>query len=407
MRAPDAGVNATDQPPVTMPSQRPTPFDPPEELARLREREPLSRMVYPDGHAGWLVTSYALAKEVLTDNRFSARSELKRVPVIRPSAEVFAGIPALPGWMVDMDRPEHGRIRSRVAGRFTHRRIQQLRPRLEAIVHSHLETMAEAGPPADLVEHFALPVPSVMICELLGVPYVQHEEFQHNSAALFSLENSADEAGAAMQALDALLADLVRRKRRVPADDLLSELVVDGTLGDAEIAGLGVLLLTAGHETSASMLALGTLTLLCNQEQRARLCADLSLMDNAVEELLRYLTIFQFGVPRTALVDVEITGRVVRAGESVTVSLPAANRDPARFTAPDELDLGRRAQGHLAFGFGVHQCVGQHLARLELAVGFRALLTRFPDLRLAGPLDTVKLAANQGFYGVHELPVIW
>ena len=169
----------------------------------------------------------------------------------------------------------------------------------------------------------------------------------------------------------------------------------------------GVLLLTAGHETSASMLALGTLTLLCNQEQRARLCADLSLMDNAVEELLRYLTIFQFGVPRTALGDVEITGRVVRAGESVTVSLPAANRDPARFTAPDELDLGRRAQGHLAFGFGVHQCVGQHLARLELAVGFRALLTRFPDLRLAGPLDTVKLAANQGFYGVHELPVIW
>ncbi|MFG2668279.1 cytochrome P450 [Streptomyces sp. NPDC048387] len=386
---------------------RDRPFDPPPELAALRARGPVSRLRYPDGHLGWLVTGHEAARRVLADPRFSARSELKRVPVARPGTDPFYGSPALPGWLVDMDPPHHTRLRGQLMGWFTARRTRALAPRIEQIVADHLEAMAALSGRADLVEALALPVPSLVICELLGVPYAERASFQRDSATLFRIDATAAEAAAAMAELDSFLTELTRHRRRAPGDDLLSALVTGGDLSTEEVAGVGALLLSAGHETTAGSLGLGAFALLSHPGEAARLAADPSLAGNAVEELLRYLTIFHFGVPRSPLEDVVLEGHTLRAGESVTVSLSAANRDPARFADPDRLDLARRASGHLAFGHGAHQCIGQHLARAEMRIAFPALFARFPGLKLAVPPSRVPLGEDRGFYGVHRLPVAW
>ncbi|MGC0375078.1 cytochrome P450 [Streptomyces sp. SAI-229] len=388
------------------PTDRPTPFDPPVELAHYREHEPIRRMRYPDGHTGWLVTSHGLARSILADSRFSARSEFKRPPVSRPGADPFYGAPALPGWLVDMDAPEHTRIRQRLTGKFTARRMREMRPAIERIIENLLDDMERDTPPVDLVESFALPVPSLMICELLGVPYSERKEFQRNSETLFSLEVTADEASAAMDRLYAFLRELATTGGR--RDGLLAMLAEDGTLDAEEIAGVGVLLLTAGHESTSSSLALSTFTLLSHPEQLAKLKERPDLVDNAVEELLRYLTVFHFGVPRTPLEDVEVDGHLLRAGESITVSLPAANRDPEWFAqAPDTFDIERRTSGHLAFGYGIHQCLGQNLVRMEMRAALPALFRRFPGLALAVPAEEIPLSTDMSVYGVHRLPVTW
>jgi len=397
----------TESAPVALPTVRTKPFDPPTELGRFREEEPVRRLVYPDGHVGWLVTSYELACAVLSDARFSARSEFRRMPVRRPGAETFFGKPALPGWFVDMDPPDHTIYRRVLGGYFTVRRMNELRARIEQIVGEHLAAIRKTGPPVDLVAEFALPVPSLTISELLGVPYADREEFQHNSATLFSLQVTAEEGGAAMRALTDLLRRLIREKRANPTNDLLGNLATAGPLSEDELAGLGVLLLTAGHETIANMLGLGTFVLLSNPDKIAQLRADPGLMKNAVEELLRYLTIFHFGVFRTPLQDVELAGHLIKSGESVTVSLPAANRDPSRFGEPDKLDFDRVPNRHLAFGYGIHQCTGQHLARVEMQCGYAALLREFPTLRLAAPPSEIPMCTDTARYGVHRLPVVW
>jgi cytochrome P450 len=393
--------------PVRLPTVRSNPFDPPPQLREYREQEPVRPLVYPDGHVGWLVTGYEFSRSVLADRRFSARSEFKRVPVPRPGADPFIGQPALPGWMVDMDAPEHTRLRRLLSAHFGARRTTLLRPGIERVVAERLDVMEEEGPPADLVEAFALPVPSLVICELLGVPYADREAFQRASTTLFSLQASAADGEAAMRELTDYLLRLIELKRSDPADDLLSALVAGGRLNRDELAGLSVLLLTAGHETVASMLGLGAFALLGHPDQLAAFRADDCLVVDVVEELLRYLTIFQFGVPRTPLVDVELNGRLIRAGESVTVSLPAANRDPDRFDRPDELDIRRPRKSHLAFGHGIHLCIGQHLARLELEIAYPALFRRFPDLHLTVRPEEVEMFDDMGFYGAHHLPVAW
>jgi cytochrome P450 len=390
--------------PLPLPTQRSDPFEPPPDL--MRPGAPLRPLLYPDGHVGWLVTGHQLARTVLTDPRFSARAELIRSPVRRPGADPFLGAPALPGWFIDMDRPEHTRFRRLLAGHFSARRIEELRPRIAAIAAEQAEAMAATGQPADLVGSFSLPVPSIVICELLGVPYRDRDAFQRDSTTLFSLDSSVAQGTAAMDSLTLYLDELVRAKRADPGGDVLSRLVESGELTDEELSGVGVLLLTAGHETVAGMLGLGAFLLLCRPELAATLRVDESAIHAAVEELLRYLTIFHFGVPRTPLEDVFLAGELIRAGQCVTISLPAANRDPVRFAAPDQLDLARDPGGHLAFGHGIHQCLGQHLARVELTEGYLALLRRFPGLRLAVAADRIEVGGS-GFYHVHRLPVHW
>jgi cytochrome P450 len=391
---------------TTYPTHRSTPFDPPGELAHDREHEPVRRLRYPDGHVGWLVSNHALARRVLADQRFSARSDFKRSPISRPSAEPFYGAPALPGWLVDMDPPEHTRIRRQLASYFTARRMRELREHIGKVVAGLLADIGGRKRPVDLVSAYALPVPSLMICELLGVPYDAREAFQRDSEILFSLNAVAADATAAMDRLYDFLRDLSRSGARL--DGILAKLRGDGNLDNEEIAGIGVLLLTAGHESTSSSLALSMYALLSHPHQLAKFRADPALVDNAVEELLRYLTVFQLGVPRTPLIDVEFAGQLFRAGETITVSLQAANRDPAWFgDGCDHLDIERRASGHMAFGFGIHQCLGQNLVRIEMRAALPALFAKFPKLSLAVDPADIRMASDMSVYGVHRLPVTW
>jgi cytochrome P450 len=381
------------------------PFDPPTELGRIRERHPLVRMTYPDGHVGWLVTGYATARAVLADQRFSSRYELAHYPM--PGLEGIGEPPPAPvGDLTGMDAPQHTRYRKLLAGRFTVRRMRGLTERVEQITGEHLDAMHGRGPGVDLVRAYAHPVPAVMICELLGVPYTDRDRFQGHTATLMSADTTMQERVAAYGALQEYVGRLVPAKRAAPTDDVLSDLT-GSDLTDEELAGVGTFLLGAGLDTTANMLALGAFALLRHPGQIAALRADPGIADQAVEELLRYLSIAHTGV-RAALEDVELDGQVIRAGESVTVSIQAANRDPARFADPDTLDLHRNAAGHLSFGHGSHQCLAQQLARVELRVALPALFTRFPTLRLAvAPEDVPLRPDHQNIYGVHRLPVTW
>ncbi|WP_182884407.1 cytochrome P450 [Microbispora sp. H10885] len=387
------------------PLARERTFDPPDELTRRRAEAPLQRMMYGDGHEGWLATGYAESRAILADARFSSRPELMH-SALPQRVELRRG-PLPPGFFLQMDPPDHTRYRRLLTGQFTVRRMKQLEPRIHDITESRLDAMEREGAPADLVRSFALPIPSLVICEMLGVPYEDREKFQHDSSVILDLEASTDEITAARDDLLAYLGTLVAAKRKDPGDDMLSGLTASGELTDAEIAGMGLLLLIAGHETTANMLGLGTFALLTNPRQLAVVRDDPGAVENAVEELLRYLSILHIGPTRTALEDVEIGGTLVRAGESVTLSLGAANRDPERFEGGDTLDVTRSAQGHLSFGHGIHQCLGQQLARVEMRIAYPALLRRFPGLRLAVPPEEVPMRATSAVYGVRRLPVLW
>ncbi|SEL22801.1 cytochrome P450 [Nonomuraea pusilla] len=394
-----------------LPTVRERPLDPPDEVARLRQQGGVHRMTYADGHVGWLVTGYSAARAVLADSRFSNRPENMHPPIpgrFAAGKELRErGFQTPPGFFLRTDPPEHTRYRKLLTGQFTVRRMKLLEPRIEEITASALDALEAAGPPADLVQDFALPIPSLVICELLGVPYEDRARFQDDSKILVNLETGAEEAIAAIGRVFAYLHDLIGRKREHPADDLISGLIEGGELKDDELAGVSFLLLVAGHETTANMLALGTYTLLTNPGQLAVMRGDPGAVENAVEELLRYLTIVHLGPIRTAIEDVEIDGHLVRAGESVTLHLPAANRDPDRFPGGDTLDLTRPAGGHLSFGHGIHQCLGQQLARVEMRIAYPALLRRLPGLRLAVPPEEVPMRSDMSIYGVHRLPVTW
>ncbi|MBB5779686.1 cytochrome P450 [Nonomuraea jabiensis] len=394
---------------VTFPTDRQRPFDPPDEAIELRERADMHRMTFADGHRGWLVTGYSAARAVLAHPRFSNRPELAHPPIpgslLRARMQKDAKTP--PGFFLRMDEPEHARFRRLLTGQFTVRRMKMLEPRVEEIANACLDDMAAAGGPVDLVEKFALPIPSLVICELLGVPYDDRAQFQEDTKLLVNLESKAEDAMAAFGRITAFMYGLVQRKRKQPADDLISGLIESGELDDEELAGVSLLLLVAGHETTANMLGLGTYALLTNPAQLAAMRDDPSVVENGVEELLRYLTIIHLGPMRTALEDVEIEGNVIKAGECVALHLPTVNRDPSRFPDGDRLDVARPAGGHLTFGHGIHQCLGQQLARIEMRIGYPALLRRFPGLRLAVTPEEVPMRSDMSIYGVHRLPVTW
>ncbi|MCC2276592.1 cytochrome P450 [Streptomyces sp. ET3-23] len=385
------------------------PFDPPRELTRLREARPVSPMLFPDGHEGWLVTGYEEVRQLLADTRFSSRQDIGvlHVPYETPGMPTpTEPSPQIPGMFVAMDPPDHTRLRRKLIGAFTVKRMKQLEEHIVDIAERHLDEMARLAPPVDLVKEFALPLPSLVICELLGVPYADRETFQVNSAKFLVREQTLEEKVAAYGALTSYLAELVTGKRAEPGDDILSDLARDDDLSVEELVGIAFLLLFAGHETTANMLGLGTFALLEHPEQLAELRANPDLMPDAVEELMRYLSVADIFY-RYATEDIELGGETITKGSTVVVALLAANRDPGRFDNPDTLDVHRKARGHVAFGHGVHQCLGQQLARIEMRAGFAGLLRRFPTLELAIPAGEVKLKTDMNIYGVHELPVTW
>ncbi|MFE0045635.1 cytochrome P450 [Streptomyces albireticuli] len=375
------------------------PFDPPAELMDARRHGPISGYTHPGGKPGWLITGYDLVRSVLADPRFSSRRDLMNVVD-------YELPPAPPGEFLLMDDPEHRRYRKPLMGKFTVRRMRLLADRVERITADRLDAMEAAGPSADLVAAFAKPIPAVIICELLGVPYEDRGSFQRQVESFMNGEPSDEELMAAYTATQDYLADLVAAKRANPTDDVLSDLT-DSDLTDEELKGVSLILLAAGLDTTANMLALGTFALLRNPEQLAALRADPTLVDGAVEELLRYLSVAK-SFMRTALEDVELGGRTIKAGTTVVLSYHTANHDPERFTDPHALDVRRQNGGHLAFGHGIHQCLGQQLARVELKVAFTALIKRFPTLRLAVPAEEVVLRPETAdIYGVKSLPVTW
>ncbi|GAB3418766.1 cytochrome P450 [Flindersiella endophytica] len=392
--------------PIHLPTERTAgcPFDPPAELARLREESPVVPMVYPDGHVGWFVTPHALVREVLADPRFSRRAELTHNPLAGTPLQ-----PAPPGIFTAMDPPEHTRYRRQLTGQFTVRRMRQLTGQVEQIATEHLDAMEEHGPPADLVTAFAQPIPGLVISELLGVPSSERARFQDAMRDMLRLDTSLEEKMATFAEVQRYMYDLVLAKRAEPTDDLLSGLISEGDLTDEELAAIGSVLIGAGFDTTANMLALGAYALISRPDQLAAFQTAIgnpAAVGHAVEELMRYLTIVPMTM-RTALEDVELGGQVIKAGQTVTVSLQAANRDGAHFGNPDTLGLEQTVHGHVGFGHGIHQCLGQQLARVEMQVGFSALFSRFPALRLAVPPEEVPMRDDMAIYGVHRLPVTW
>ncbi|MFD5174824.1 cytochrome P450 [Nocardia sp. NPDC058379] len=385
------------------------PFDPPRAITRLRAARPVSPLIFPDGHEGWLVTGYEAVRRLLADTRFSSRQDLGIVHVPYETPGMPAATepsPQIPGLFVAMDPPDHTRLRRKLTGAFTVKRMKQLEEHIVEITERQLDEMARLTPPVDLVQAFALPVPSLVICELLGVPYEDRANFQINSAQFLVKDQTLEEKMAAFGAMNMYLAELVQRKRAEPGEDILSDLARHDDLSVEELTGIAFLLLLAGHETTANMLALGTFALLEHPEQLALLQADPELVPDAVEELLRYLSVADIFY-RYATEDIELCGETIPAGSTVVVSLLAANRDPLRFDDPDSLDVHRKARGHTSFGHGIHQCLGQQLARIEMRAGFAGLLRRFPTLALAVPAGEVRLRTDMNIYGVHALPVSW
>jgi cytochrome P450 len=392
----------TTHPPL--PTLRPL-LDPSPEYAKWRAEGPIRRVTIWGDNSPWLVTRHEDARTVLADPRFSADVTRDGFPGIRPQSP-----PPAPGEFFMMDPPDHTRLRRVLIPEFTFRRIEQLRLAIARICGELLDTMtADGGTTADLVESYALPLPSLAICELLGVPYEDHDFFQRQAGSMISVVSGPEEMMAARTALFTYLGELLARRTLEPADDLVSRLARDrvatGEVSVPEAVGIASLLLVAGYETTANMFPLAVVALLRHSEQLAALRADPGLWPGAVEELLRYLTIAP-DLRRIATEDAEIAGVHIRAGEGVIVAVQAANRDPAVFADPDTLDVGRSTTGHLAFGHGLHQCIGQSLARAELQIGLPALFDRLPGLRLTTASEDLALTMSI-VHGVRSLPVSW
>ncbi|MDH6695947.1 cytochrome P450 [Streptomyces sp. MAA16] len=382
------------------------PFDPPPRLKAQQDEGRFVRVELWDGSRPWLITRYADQRALLLDPRVSADIGTPGYPLQAP----VSGRSNIS--FILMDDPEHARLRRMVTAPFAVKRVEELRPVVQGIVDDLIDDMLARSGPVDLVEAFALPMPSLVICRLLGVPYADHDFFQENSKVLIKRDAPVEDRTAAHGRLLAYLDDLVAEKTEKPGDDLLSGLV--GRIGAGELtrgdaAEMGVLLLLAGHETTANMIALGTLALLEHPDQLARLreTDDPGLIASAVEELLRYLSIVNGGRRRAALEDIEIDGHLIKAGEGVIMPNDIANRDPEAFPDPDRLDVTRDARRHVAFGFGVHQCLGQPLARMELQVVYGTLYRRIPTLRLAANALELPFKHDGSVYGVYELPVTW
>jgi cytochrome P450 len=396
-------------PEYPMPREAACPFDPPPGLRELQAEAPLTRVRLWDGSTPWLVTRYAEQQVLLTDARISADATHPHYPHRGPGQKALLHRDRS---FIVMDDPEHARLRRMLTAAFAIKRLEALRPSIQRIVDGLIDDMLAGPTPVDLVSAFALPVPSMVICRLLGVPYADHDFFQANSRILVNSRSTPEQLNVAQRRLIDYLKRLGAEKLADPGDDLLSELARRVNAGDLslhEAAAMGRLLLIAGHETTANMIALGTVGLLQHPEQLAELreTDDPKLIAAAVEELLRFLSIVQSGRRRVAVEDIDIAGQTIRAGDGVILPVDIANRDDSTFTDPDALDLHRDARGHVAFGWGVHQCLGQPLARVELQVVYGTLYRRIPTLRLAVSFDQIPFKHDALVYGVYKLPVTW
>ncbi|MEE6139169.1 cytochrome P450 [Mycobacterium sp. 050128] len=393
-----------DLPVLPVPRPARCPLAPPSEFADWREQPGLRRAMF-QGNPVWVVSRYQDIRAALVDPRLSA----KTIPdSIMPKDDENK----VPVMFARTDDPEHQRLRRMMTTNFTFRRCEAMRPHIQETVDHYLGQMIAGGAPADLVREFALPVPSLVIALLLGVPPEDLEIFQRHTTTGLDQRSTDEQKGQAFGAMYAYIEQLVERKAREPGDDLISRLVTEyvatGQLDHATTAMNGVIMMQAGHETTANMISLGTVALLEHPDafQRLGQTDDAAVIANIVEELMRYLTIVHSQVDRVATEDLMIGGQLVRAGEFVMMNLLAGNWDTDFVDHPESFDISRNTRGHLGFGYGVHQCIGANLARVEMQVAFATLARRLPGLKLAVSPEGLKFK-EANIYGMKELPVSW
>jgi cytochrome P450 len=385
---------------------RTRPFDPPDILSEFRALSPLTKVTMWDGTKVWLVTQYSAARDVLRDRRFSVDVRNPGLPRLSP------GRVSPQPTMSRMDDPRHGEIRRMLADEFLSGRIRKMRPAITRIVDTQIDLLLAMDPPTDFHEEFALPIPTRVIGELLGVPSAEHRILHETTQVIVSRNATKEEFAAADNELVALCARLLAQKESDAADDVLSRTIAQemraGRLTAEEAYHTTKLLVIGGHETSANLISLCTLTMLLNPEWFRALREQPEVVPDVVEELLRFHTPMHDGVPRVATADVVIAGTLIKAGEGVIVSLAAGNRDESEFANADEVELRReRARRHLSFGHGAHKCLGQWLARAELQIALSGLARRIPTLHLAVPLEEISFREDSHVFGVHALPLAW
>ncbi|NJP45200.1 cytochrome P450 [Actinacidiphila epipremni] len=389
------------------PLPRSCPYHPPAGYDRYTAEGPVTRVRLYNGRQVWAVSGHAEARQVLLDAAtYSSDRIHPHFPALAPRFESARKVRNFIG----MDPPDHTVQRKMMLSTFTVKKVAQLRPGIQKLVDDLIDRIEERGPVADLVPDFALPVPSIVICELLGVPYDDHAFFEQQSRRVVTGSTTLEDSAAAFGELSRYLDGLIRRKQAEPGDGLLDTLIAEqvdtGALTRRDLVDIALLLLVAGHETTASAIALGVVTLLENPDQLAALRADASLLPTAVEELLRFMAIAD-GVARFATVDTELAGHRIRAGDGVVVVISTANRDERAFAGGDAFDVARGARNHISFGHGVHQCIGQNLARAEMEIALSTLFRRLPGIRLEVPSRRLPLKEAGGVQGVWELPVTW
>ena len=392
-----------------LPFARACPFDPPPQYAAARAHGPLLAVTLWNGKRAWVVTRHAEMRAILMDERrFSGRMGDPDFPSV---TEARVAVDRNERAFVGMDNPEHDRYRRFFTREFSVRRMQALIPNMQVLADGLIDELLAQGPPADLVASLAVKYPSLVMAELFGSPYADHVFIIGCAVARHGLTQSPEEAETKARELADYVRRLIDAKEENPGDDMLSRVIADhvkpGNLSRDELAEIGAMILRAGHDTTTNMIGMGSLLLLRDDALRARLVADPALIEAAVEEFLRFVSPVQFSPRRVALEDVEIGGVLVQKGEGLFMSLPSANRDESMFGDPDSIDIGRDASQHLTFGYGIHQCLGQMLARYELQVMYAAILKRLPTLRLAVPLQQIRFKDDMQIYGIHNLPVTW
>jgi cytochrome P450 len=404
-----AGANP-DPPFFPMSREAGCPFDPPLPLREAAGNRPVSRVRIWNGSTPWIVTGHAEQRALLSDPRVSVNDRLPGFPHWHAGMAQIAT--RRPDSVFNTDPPEHTRFRRMMTAPFTFKRVSAMRAVIQEITDDLIDQMLAGPRPADLVEAIALPLPTRMICTIMGVPWEDHATFSAQASVGMKKDVDAQAQVATFRWQHEYFADLVRARMAQPRDDVVSDLaqrVADGEIEVEEAAAMGVGLFVAGHETSANMIALATVALLEHPGQLAilRESDDPQVAAKAAEELLRYLGIVHMGQRRVAKEDIEIGGQTIKAGEGILIELASGNRDPRVFPEPDVLDLSRPASAHHAFGFGLHQCIGQQLARVELQVVYGTLFRRIPTLRLATTIDKVEFKHDGIAYGVYHLPVTW
>ncbi|MFD9443905.1 cytochrome P450 [Streptomyces sp. NPDC060006] len=400
--------SAVDAGEKTFPYARTCPFSPPAEYDEMVKEDVSQVTLDGSGLRIWTVTGYRTARELLTDPRLSASRKHANFPFYFIAPPEYRTETSFIGY----DGEEHATTRRKAALTFTSRQVKRLRPRIEEIVDDHIDKMLALTPPVDFHRVFSLPVPMTVICELLGIPQDQHDFFIKHGTALLGGHSSTEERQAAIVEVNAYISELIKLKKEEPGDDLLSRAMADYEASgeqytDRDLFNMVRLLMNGGHETTASQISLGTACLLENPDQLDLLKSDPSLVKPAVEELVRIATIGDTAIPRVALEDIEVAGKVIRKGDGILFLGLAANRDPEVFPEPEKLIIGRGSRKHLGFGHGVHHCIGADLARLELEIVWSKLFQRVPTLRLDKPFLEIPRKEGAVIYGLWGLPLTW